>query len=1248
MWDKLQQLGAVYDISHYNALLKVYLQNEHKFSPTDFLAKMENDNVQPNRVTYQRLIAAYCNEGDIDGASKMLGFMKSKEIPITEAVFSSLVTGHARAGDMENAENILSVMRAAGIDPGPDTYVALLTASAEKGDINKIRETLENLEKTEVSLLDGDLLQIILHLAKAGYPQYVPEVLERIKHQRGFIPDAINLCLSLVTQGLEDVAFQILKSFPAASETLDGGSADRGNFFLKHCVAMNKPASKLKWFCDELKVNMHSTPFQSTLLFALESQKTALAIDLMKAMKEEGLPVRPHYFLPLLVSYQKEKNVQCIIEVLKEMYNMGVEPNVEMYSNYVLPNFEDAKSAYALLRENGCSFSPVELATAELRYKAVNGGLENVLSKLSSPDTPSVNIMQFKSSLILGFRRSNDVDLWSKITELLYKDGRYCQMPPGPNEAVGYFLYNLIDSMSDLEVQAKEERLRQYFHQLKKMNIVIPNDIYKGIRKLLDTYHVPELIKDVILLKDSKELSSKFAVQHPRRDPAALEEELEQLKANNQPIQNILKQLIFCLCSEENMEKALEVKAKYEPDMVVLGYGALINLCCRHDNAEEAMNLKEEVSSKIPSVALKTNRYLDLVKVLAKQGRVEDAINTLKEMKKKDVPVREADLRYLFHILNFAALQGEIEVVNRLHDSVVALGLAEPSVNLSSPLVTVHLERNDIPAALEATLECFRKYDIIPKIHDVLCKLIERGDTALLQKAMDLVSQGRGEMMMLYDLFFAFLQTGKYKEARKIMETPGIRARPRRLQWFADKCIALNMVDALENMVEITQKLFECDRDEMYYNLLKLYKGNRDWQRADTVWTEMQEENIIPRERTLQLLSEILRDSGQEVPFEVPEVRYEDAIDLTSSVSQEKILVMCKEDKIQESFSALLQLHKRNIPSAYATYSTVIKALLSNGRLEEAMEVKDIAETHIKGFTLNDVASSLLIITQVRRDYLKDAMSTLRDLLERENLPSRQSVTRLVQALAMKGDVESIRTIEKMMENLEHWNNLSKMLFINNTALAHIWNNNLDTAVEYLEPLFISGIPNPNSSASSMSYVFRKVIEERLEPTLEKLSAMAERLANQFGIYRPVTDLFLQYVDMERVDDARFLLQRCGTVAEQKDVMMAFINKKARIKGEVKKIKTLMDLVPDTLPLSVVYSFLIKCYALDSDLASAKALYERVQAEKINLNELFLKQFAKLLKESGEPVPFTEPPETFHFYAAKLKKQKTESSLDEA
>lgn len=54
--------------------------------------------------------------------------------------------------------------------------------------------------------------------------------------------------------------------------------------------------------------------------------------------------------------------------------------------------------------------------------------------------------------------------------------------------------------------------------------------------------------------------------------------------------------------------------------------------------------------------------------------------------------------------------------------------------------------------------------------------------------------------------------------------------------------------------------------------LLIFTEVNGDWQRADAVWNKMQEENIIPRGKTLRLLAEILRNSNQEVPFDVPEV----------------------------------------------------------------------------------------------------------------------------------------------------------------------------------------------------------------------------------------------------------------------------------------------------------------------------------------------------------------------------------------
>lgn len=96
IWKTLNALNVPMDISHYNALLRVYLENEHHFSPTDFLAEIESKSIEPNRVTYQRLIARYCQQGDIDGATRILEYMRAKNLPVNEAVFNSLILGHSQ------------------------------------------------------------------------------------------------------------------------------------------------------------------------------------------------------------------------------------------------------------------------------------------------------------------------------------------------------------------------------------------------------------------------------------------------------------------------------------------------------------------------------------------------------------------------------------------------------------------------------------------------------------------------------------------------------------------------------------------------------------------------------------------------------------------------------------------------------------------------------------------------------------------------------------------------------------------------------------------------------------------------------------------------------------------------------------------------------------------------------------------------------------------------------------------------
>lgn len=85
------------DISHYNALLQVYLENEYDFDPAEFWNMLKEKNVEPNRVTFQKFISQYCSKGDIEGATAILAFMQENSQPISQVIFNSLIVGHSQA-----------------------------------------------------------------------------------------------------------------------------------------------------------------------------------------------------------------------------------------------------------------------------------------------------------------------------------------------------------------------------------------------------------------------------------------------------------------------------------------------------------------------------------------------------------------------------------------------------------------------------------------------------------------------------------------------------------------------------------------------------------------------------------------------------------------------------------------------------------------------------------------------------------------------------------------------------------------------------------------------------------------------------------------------------------------------------------------------------------------------------------------------------------------------------------------------
>ena len=71
LWDNFEEQNIVLDSSHYNARLKVYIDNEHEFNPSEYLSDMETNGIDTNRVTYQYLIAKYCQVNALQSLSQI-------------------------------------------------------------------------------------------------------------------------------------------------------------------------------------------------------------------------------------------------------------------------------------------------------------------------------------------------------------------------------------------------------------------------------------------------------------------------------------------------------------------------------------------------------------------------------------------------------------------------------------------------------------------------------------------------------------------------------------------------------------------------------------------------------------------------------------------------------------------------------------------------------------------------------------------------------------------------------------------------------------------------------------------------------------------------------------------------------------------------------------------------------------------------------------------------------------------------
>ncbi|XP_022232197.2 LOW QUALITY PROTEIN: leucine-rich PPR motif-containing protein, mitochondrial [Drosophila obscura] len=1030
IWKTLNALNVPMDISHYNALLRVYLENEHPFAPTDFLAEIEAKGIEPNRVTYQRLIARYCQQGDIEGATRILEFMRGKSLPVNENVFNSLILGHSQANDLESAKGILAVMKQAGLEPSADTYTTLLCAFARHGDLAALQETLTECDQKEIILQDKDLLDTVYALAVNGNGDKVDELLAKLHISPGFNQDAVNVILRLVNKGHEDVGLQILRVMPR-SNRVNGEPVDVGAFFIRQMVKANRPVEKILTICKTLQAEgLNPKALSIATEAGLTNGVVNNALPLLKEMKNAGLPIRQHYFWPLICSVESNQ----VLEIVRRMQQeFAVPPNSETIRDYVIPSLKEKnwERVITALRDAGVSNST---AVTSAVYAALVTHQIADAAKIMEQNRAYYVPVLFRQPLILALSHTNDFSAFIRCLRQIHEGLQ--QRPAGKEEeaeqgeaaaAAAATEKNIPDVVGSIVQEASNyfnrdrvATLEKILQGLVKQGLSISSARATQLSDQLGAEMTPK-ISELLGKLSSGELEPTALPSSGKRTLVSLSiDELERfitnVEAKGENANNIKRQLLSACFRSQNIEKTLQVMEKLETEkfQVPLGsHAQLVDLYTHHKRSSEALDVYTKLRAKEPTFQLDNLKTVHLADLLLQEERVEEAFKLLEE-NKKDAPISDTDGSFnyvstVWRVLNAIAEAGQPEKLRRLFDALVAANYIVPTNVLLGPLIKVHLVKDDIPKAIETFEEICHTYKVTPWKNELSCRLIQKEDAINLQRLTDLSTGIHGEVNSLYDLVFSFVECGRVRQARKILETPGLRTRPQRISSACDRYRNEGLLQPLEGLVEATKDLGHIDRNKIYYTLLLSYDKADEAEKALGLWTKMQEETLLPTDAFLLKLAEILRRKNIDVPFVVPETQQQSR---RSRAAQKQEQTQTETPKEQSSGKREQPAAKQETtPRPISHKSGFRKALLANDTDAAISHKQSLAATD----KINILDTSRLIELLVRDDRLTEATKYVEEVLADGLHPQLKIFRFYLNKIAAAGDLETLAKIGKQL-----------------------------------------------------------------------------------------------------------------------------------------------------------------------------------------------------------------------------------------
>ncbi|KAK8664831.1 hypothetical protein V6N13_084604 [Hibiscus sabdariffa] len=190
LFDEMPELNCQRTVNSLNALLSAYIHSK-KFDGVGKLLEelTEKIGIEPNLVSYNTVIKAYCEMGSMDSAVSVIDTLEKKGLEPDIITFNTLLDGFFSRGQIADGEEIWGLMEKKNVVPDVRTYNTKLRGLVHERKISEAVEFWEEMKSKGIKPDIHSYNALITGYCNAGNLEQVMKWYGELRES--FLPDRV-------------------------------------------------------------------------------------------------------------------------------------------------------------------------------------------------------------------------------------------------------------------------------------------------------------------------------------------------------------------------------------------------------------------------------------------------------------------------------------------------------------------------------------------------------------------------------------------------------------------------------------------------------------------------------------------------------------------------------------------------------------------------------------------------------------------------------------------------------------------------------------------------------------------------------------------------------------------------------------------------------------------------------------------------------------------------------------------------